>query len=131
MTDREAMKLALAKLEHLWDIGIDAAYKVELLPEIEVLRQALAQPEQAEYDKLTVKFGERAKEYLEAAKKSWEPEQEPVACVKKLNTMIIGCDDVINEDGVHKDAKSLAKLVKKDCYEILQNLEEEKNGGSI
>ena len=43
MTDREAMKLALAKLEHLWDIGIDAAYKVELLPEIEALRQALAQ----------------------------------------------------------------------------------------
>ena len=42
----EAMKMALAKLEHLWDIGIDAAYKVELLPEIEALRQALAQPEQ-------------------------------------------------------------------------------------
>ena len=41
---------------------------------IEALRQAL---EQAEYDKLTVKFGERAKEYLEEAKKSWE--QEPVA----------------------------------------------------
>ena len=46
MTDREAMKMALAKLEHLWEIGIDAEYKVELLPEIEVLRQALAQPEQ-------------------------------------------------------------------------------------
>ena len=46
MTDREAMKMALAKLEHLWDIGIDAEYKVELLPEIEALRQALAQPEQ-------------------------------------------------------------------------------------
>ena len=46
MTDREAMKMALAKLEHLWEIGIDAAYKVELLPEIRVLRQALAQPEQ-------------------------------------------------------------------------------------
>lgn len=37
------------------------------------LRQ-LAQPEQAEHDKLTIKFGERAKEYLEAAKKSWEPD---------------------------------------------------------
>ena len=46
MTDREAMKMALAKLEHLWEIGIDAEYKVELLPEIEALRQALAQPEQ-------------------------------------------------------------------------------------
>jgi hypothetical protein len=46
MTDREAMKMALAKLEHLWEIGIDVEYKVELLPEIEALRQALAQPEQ-------------------------------------------------------------------------------------
>ena len=46
MTDREAMKMALAKFEHLWEIGIDAEYKVELLPEIEVLRQALAQPQQ-------------------------------------------------------------------------------------
>ena len=46
MTDREVMKMALAKLEHLWEIGIDAEYKVELKPEIRVLRQALAQPEQ-------------------------------------------------------------------------------------
>jgi hypothetical protein len=65
----EAMKMALAKFEHLWEIGIDAEYKVELLPEIEALRQAI---EQAEYDKLTVKFGERAKEYLENAKQSWD-----------------------------------------------------------
>ena len=67
----------------------------------------------------------------EAYKLSGHPlndEPEPVAWVKKLNTMIIGCDDVIDEDGVHEDAKKLAKLVKKDCYEILQNLEEEKNG---
>ena len=47
MTDlRKAAEMALAKLEHLWEIGIDAEYKVELLPEIEALRQALAQPEQ-------------------------------------------------------------------------------------
>jgi hypothetical protein len=46
MTDREAMKMALAKLEHLWEIGIDAEFKVELMPEIAALRQALAQPEQ-------------------------------------------------------------------------------------
>ena len=39
------------------------------------LQAELAKPEQAEYDKLTVKFGERAKEYLEAAKKSWQPER--------------------------------------------------------
>lgn len=70
----------------------------------------------------------------EAYKLSGHPlndEPEPVAWVKKLNTMIIGCDDVIDEDGVHEDAKKLAKLVKKDCYEILQNLKEEKNGGAI
>jgi len=40
---RKAAEMALAKLEHLWDIGIDAEYKVELLPEIEALRTALAQ----------------------------------------------------------------------------------------
>jgi len=36
----EAMKQALTKFEHLWEIGIDAEYKVELLPEIEALRLA-------------------------------------------------------------------------------------------
>jgi galactose-1-phosphate uridylyltransferase len=39
----EAMKMALAKFEHLWEIGIDAEYKVELLPEIQTLRQAIEQ----------------------------------------------------------------------------------------
>ena len=41
---RKAMKMALDKLEHLWEIGIDAEYKVELLPEIKALRQALQRP---------------------------------------------------------------------------------------
>jgi len=40
------------------------------------LETELAKLEQAEYDKLTVKFGQKAKEYLETAKKSWQPEQE-------------------------------------------------------
>jgi hypothetical protein len=46
-------------------------------------KKELAKTEQSEYDKLTVKFGERAKEYLEEAKKSWEPEpeQEPVTWI--------------------------------------------------
>lgn len=44
MTDlRKAAEMELEKLEHLWDIGIDSEYKVELLPEIKALRQALAQ----------------------------------------------------------------------------------------
>jgi len=38
---------ALAKFEHLWEIGIDAEYKVELLPEIQAIEQAEKQkPEQ-------------------------------------------------------------------------------------
>jgi hypothetical protein len=44
----EAMKQALAKFEHLWEIGIDAEYKVELLPEIQTLRQAIEQAEKQE-----------------------------------------------------------------------------------
>ncbi len=44
----EAMKQALAKFESLWEIGIDAVYKVELLPEIQALRQAIKQAEQIE-----------------------------------------------------------------------------------
>ncbi len=44
----EAMKMALAKFEHLWEIGIDAEYKVELLPEIQALRQAIEQAEKQE-----------------------------------------------------------------------------------
>jgi hypothetical protein len=35
---------ALAKLEHLWEIGVDAEFNVELLPEINALRDALRQP---------------------------------------------------------------------------------------
>jgi hypothetical protein len=46
MTNREIMQQALAKLEHIWEIGIDAEYRVDLMPEINALRHALAQPEQ-------------------------------------------------------------------------------------
>jgi hypothetical protein len=45
---RIAALKALAKLEHLWEIGIDAEYRVELLPEIEALRQAIEQAEKQE-----------------------------------------------------------------------------------
>ena len=82
MTDREIMQQALDALELFCEHGtMDRPIERR-----EALRQAieqaeLAKPEQAEYDKLTVKFGERAKEYLENAKKSWEPEPEPTAWV--------------------------------------------------
>jgi hypothetical protein len=44
----EAMKQALAKFESLWEIGIDAVYRVELLPEIQALRQAIEEAEKQE-----------------------------------------------------------------------------------
>jgi 4'-phosphopantetheinyl transferase EntD len=51
----EAMKQALAKFEHLWEIGIDAEYKVDLLHEIRILRQAIEEAEKQEHnDKETV-----------------------------------------------------------------------------
>jgi hypothetical protein len=77
----EAMKQAVEAFEHIkkyvTDDGAmpenwDAYHEKEYFA-LEALRQAI---EQAEYDNLTVKFGERAKEYLEGAKKNW---QEPVA----------------------------------------------------
>jgi hypothetical protein len=99
MTDREAMKMALAKFEHLWDIGIDAEYKVELLPEIEVLRQALAQPDkplrlspvyeyghiheasQPEQDKLLVDLIQEQRAEIDRLRQALaQPEQEPVKC---------------------------------------------------
>jgi hypothetical protein len=43
---REIMQQALDKFEHLWEIGIDAEYKVDLMPEIRALREELAKPEQ-------------------------------------------------------------------------------------
>jgi hypothetical protein len=43
---REIMQQALDKFEHLWEIGIDAEYKVDLMPEIKALREELAKPEQ-------------------------------------------------------------------------------------
>jgi hypothetical protein len=68
----EAMKQALAKFESLWEIGIDAVYRVELLPEIQALRQAIEQAEKQ------------------------EPEQEPVAwdgnCVLGHCGSPDGCD---------------------------------------
>jgi hypothetical protein len=48
----------------------------------------VAKPEQAEYDKLTVKFGERAKEYLEVTKNSWQFEQKHTPWCDYLNIML-------------------------------------------
>ena len=73
----EAMKQAVEAFEaikkYVTDDGAmpenwDAYHEKEYFA-LEALRQAI---EQAEYDKLTVKFGERAKEYLVEAKKPWD-----------------------------------------------------------
>ena len=43
---RKAAEMALAKLDHLWEIAVDERMNTDVLPEIQALRQALAQPEQ-------------------------------------------------------------------------------------
>ena len=42
---RKAAEMALAKLDHLWEIAVDERMGTDVLPEINALRQALAQPE--------------------------------------------------------------------------------------
>ncbi len=44
MISRSVIEMALTKLEHLWEIGIDAEYKVDLMPEIRALREELTKP---------------------------------------------------------------------------------------
>ena len=43
---RKAAEMALAKLDHLWEIAVDERMGTDVLPEIKALREALAQPEQ-------------------------------------------------------------------------------------
>ena len=59
---RELLQRCLDKFEHLWEIGIDAEYKVDLLPEIRALRNELAKPEMP-----TKLFGPNLEEILNAA----------------------------------------------------------------
>jgi hypothetical protein len=53
MTQTEVLKMVLKKLEHLWDIGIDAEYKVELLPEIHAIKNVLNEETQPHWVGLT------------------------------------------------------------------------------
>jgi hypothetical protein len=43
---RELLQQCLNKFEHLWEIGIDAHYRVDLISDIRALREELAKPEQ-------------------------------------------------------------------------------------
>jgi hypothetical protein len=90
----DAMKQALAKFEHLWEIGIDAEYKVELLPEIKALRQAIEQAEQWDTSDMAHRSGGLSVEQEKLCKYCGGigrvvcdgrcmPEQEPVAWIQE------------------------------------------------
>ena len=40
--------------------------------------------------------------------------------IAKLKEMISGCENIIKHPTMHKDAKKLAEMVKKDCEELLR-----------
>ena len=46
--------------------------------------------------------------------------------IKKLKEMISGCENIIEHPTMHNDAKKLAKMVKKDCEELLHITQLEK-----
>jgi len=73
---RELLQQALDKFEHLWEIGIDAEYKVDLMPEIRALRAELAKPEQTKYSDIVSDGGLDPRNKFDAQP---EQEQEPVA----------------------------------------------------
>jgi hypothetical protein len=103
---REIMQQALDKFEHLWEIGIDAEYKVDLMPEIRALRTELAKPEhnfdmpEAHIVKWSIpvdpnNFGEPLA----------QPEQVPVAYVEKGD--LYWCDDTSVYDAEKLDGCGL------------------------
>ena len=47
---RKAAEMALAKLDHLWEIAVDERMNTDVLPEIKALRQALAEPESYKWE---------------------------------------------------------------------------------
>jgi hypothetical protein len=47
---KDLLQQCLNKFEQLWEIGIDAEYKVDLLPEIRALRTELAKLKERNHD---------------------------------------------------------------------------------
>jgi len=45
--------------------------------------------------------------------------------IKVLNKIILGCQDVKADSDIHKDAKSLASLIIRDCNFALREQEED------
>jgi hypothetical protein len=80
--NREIMQQALDKFEQLWEIGIDAEYKVDLMPEIRALRAELAKPEQWGDSAISDPvFLNTQRDIHGAIRQLVQPEQEPVGSV--------------------------------------------------
>jgi hypothetical protein len=84
---REAAEMALAKLDHLWEIAVDERMGTDVLPEIQALRHALAESDNDL--KEAIKKGTKAWAGIDPTKWVDElrggEEQEPVAPVDGVN----------------------------------------------
>ena len=49
--------------------------------------------------------------------------------VSKIQEIIEGCENVKAEKDIHEDAKNLARMVKRDCYQLLKIIEQGKKHG--
>jgi hypothetical protein len=47
--------------------------------------------------------------------------------IKKIYEMIEGCNNVYDDRELGKNARDLAKMVKEDCYELLNMIERKSN----
>jgi hypothetical protein len=99
---RKAAEMALAKLDHLWEIAVDERMGTDVLPEIQALRQALAQPDNDL--KEAIKKGTKAWAGIDPTKWVDElrggEEQEPVAWLNDREEMYFDKEDAFrNSDG--------------------------------
>jgi hypothetical protein len=159
MTDRELLQQALDKFEQLWEIGIDAEYKVDLMPEIRALRAELAKPEQAYEEvqitptaiwrwvregnvyvsRLTQEHMDQFKQDLENSRKELAtPEQEPVKCTCGYaigHPLVTSCSCKPRKEWVgltDEDVDWILGLAYADDMELIKTIEaklKEKNGG--
>lgn len=107
MTDlRKAAEMALAKLDHLWEIAVDERMGTDVLPEIKALRQALAME----------RFSEVNQEIEEALK---QPEQERVI---EITRQFVGVKEDGSERWVETEYRTTTKnewvgLTDEEIYE--------------
>jgi hypothetical protein len=79
MTQTEVLQMVLKKLEHLWDIGIDAEYKVELLPEINAIKTVLNGKTQLHWAGLTDEELDDCYDNVEWNTVDWCPDHQQLA----------------------------------------------------